>query len=75
MVNAQDRTTFAELIRHFDREKPSLKHPDQLILEIGKFFLGIPYAGSLETKAGDPIVNLRNLTALLCREWSRWYGL
>jgi hypothetical protein len=61
MVNAQDRTTFDELIRHFDRAKPSLKYPDQLILEIGKFFLGTPYvAGTLETKTAEHlIVNLR----------------
>ena len=70
MVNAQDRTTFAELIRHFDREKPSLKHPDQLILEIGKFFLGTPYvAGSLETKAGEHlIVNLREFDCVTFAE-------
>ncbi len=61
MVNGKDRTIFDELIRHFDREKPSLEYPDQLIPEIGKFFLGTPYvAGSIETKAAEHlIVNLR----------------
>ncbi len=61
MVNAQDRTIFGELIRFLDKEKPSLKYPDQLILEIGKFFLGTSYlAGSLETKTVEHlIVNLR----------------
>jgi hypothetical protein len=61
MVNEQDRTIFEELIRLFDKEKPLLKYPDQLILEIGKFFLGKPYvAGSLETTTKEHlIVNLR----------------
>ena len=70
MVNAQDRTTFDELIRHFDREKPSLKYSDQLILEIGKFFLGTPYvAGSLETKAAEHlIVNLREFDCVTFAE-------
>ena len=61
MVNAKDRTIFDELIRHFERERPSLEYPDQLILEIGKFFLGTPHVtGTLETKAPEHlIVNLR----------------
>ncbi len=61
MVNVQDRTIFEELIRLFDKEQPSPKYPDQLTLEIGKFFLGTPYAdGSLETNTREHlIVNLR----------------
>ena len=60
MVKAQDRTIFDELIRFLDREKSSLEYPDQLILKIGKFFLGTPYsAGSLEKTAEHLIVNLR----------------
>jgi len=60
MVNAKDRKIFDELIRLVDKEKPSLKHPDLLILKIGKFFLGTPYAvGTLETKTPEYlIVNL-----------------
>jgi len=58
---AQDRRIFEELIRLLDKEKPSLKYPDQLILNIGKFFLGTPYAaGTLEAKTPEHlIVNLR----------------
>jgi len=61
MVNAQDRTIFYELIRLLEKEKLSLKYPDQLILEIGKFFLGTPYVPCiLETKTPEHlIVNLR----------------
>jgi len=58
---AQDRTIFEGLIRLFDKKKASPKYPDQLILKIGKFFLGTPYAaGTLETKTAEHlIVNLR----------------
>jgi len=61
MVNAQDRTIFEGLIRIFDQEKTSPKHPDQLILKIGKFFLGTPYvAGTLETMTAECLIaNLR----------------
>jgi N-acetylmuramoyl-L-alanine amidase-like len=70
MANAQDRTAFDELIRHFDREKPSQEYPEQLILEMGKFFLGTPYvAGSLETKAAEHlIVNLREFDCVTFAE-------
>ena len=57
----QDRRIFEELIRFLDKKKTSAKFPDQLMLEIGKFFLGAPYvAGTLETKRAEHlIVNLR----------------
>ena len=61
MVNTQDRKIFDELIRHFDKEKTSSQYPDQLILKIGNFFLGTPYAAAtLETKTPEHLtVNLR----------------
>jgi len=57
----QNRKIFKKLIRFFDKQKISAISPDQLILEIGKFFLGAPYAAStLETKKPEHlIVNLR----------------
>jgi hypothetical protein len=57
----QDRRIFEELIRFLDKKKTSAKFPDQLMLEIGKFFLGSPYvAGALETKRAEHlVVNLR----------------
>jgi len=57
----KDRRIFEELIRFLDKKKTSAKFPDQLMLEIGKFFLGAPYvAGTLETKRAEHlIVNLR----------------
>ena len=57
----QDRRIFEELIRFLDKKKTSAKFPDQLMLEIGKFFLGTPYvAGTLETKRTEHlVVNLR----------------
>ncbi len=63
---AQDRRIFEELIRLLDKEKTPLKYPDQLILKIGKFFLGTPYvAGTLETKAAERlIVNLKEYDCL-----------
>ncbi|MGZ3595878.1 MAG: N-acetylmuramoyl-L-alanine amidase-like domain-containing protein [Syntrophales bacterium] len=61
MVNAQDRKIFEGLIGSFDQEKTSSEYPDQLILEIGKFFLGTPYVvRTLKTKIAEHlIVNLR----------------
>lgn len=49
------------MIRLLDEEKPPLNAPDQLILKIGNFFLGTPYAaGTLETKTAEHlIINLR----------------
>jgi len=70
MVNAKDRTIFDELIRHFERERPSLEYPDQLILEIGKFFLGTPHVtGTLETKASEHlIIDLRKFDCVTFAE-------
>ena len=50
-----------ELIRFLDQKKTSAPFPDQLVLEIGKFFVGTPYrAGTLEMKGGERlVVNLR----------------
>jgi hypothetical protein len=58
---AEDRKIFEELIRFLDKKKISAKLPGQLMLEIGKFFLGTPYvAGILETKRAEHlVVNLR----------------
>jgi len=57
----QDRRVFQELIRFLDKKKVCAKSLGQLMLEIGKFFLGAPYmAGTLETKRHEHlIVNLR----------------
>ena len=57
----QDQKIFAELIRFLDKKKNSTTFPGQLMLEIGKFFLGTPYrAGTLETKGAEHlVVNLR----------------
>jgi hypothetical protein len=58
---ARDRRILEELIRFLDKKKTSAEFPGQLILEIGKFFLGTPYmAGTLETKRAEHlVVNLR----------------
>ena len=57
----QDKKIFAELIRLLDQKKNSPTFADQLVLEIGKFFLGTPYrAGTLEMKGAEHlVVNLR----------------
>jgi hypothetical protein len=57
----QDRKIFKELIGFLDKKKTSATFPDQLMLEIGKFFLGTPYVtGTLETKGAEHlVVNLR----------------
>jgi hypothetical protein len=79
----QDRRIFEELVRFLDKKKTSAKFPDQLMLEIGKFFLGTPYvAGVLETKRAEHlVVNLRdhdcatfveNVVALARAITSRW---
>jgi hypothetical protein len=59
----QNLNIFKKLIRVLDKKKASAKFPDQLILEIGKFFLGTPYVtGTLETKRAEHlVVNLRSL--------------
>ena len=57
----QDRRIFGKLIKHLSKKKASTNSPGQLILEIGKFFLGTPYvAGTLDTRRPEHlIVNLR----------------
>jgi hypothetical protein len=57
----QDRTIFKKLIRFLDRKKTSAKFPDRLMLEIGRFFLRVPYVTStLEAKKKEHLViNLR----------------
>ena len=57
----QDRKIFKKLTWLFDKQKISAISTDQLIIEIGKFFLGAPYAaGTLETKKPEHlVVNLR----------------
>ena len=57
----EDRRIFEELIAFLDRKKTSVNFSGQLMLEIGKFFLGKPYvSGTLETKKSEHlIVNLR----------------
>jgi len=57
----QDRKIFNKLMRFLDKKKTSLDFPDQLMLEIGKFFLGARcVAETLETKRGERLViNLR----------------
>jgi hypothetical protein len=62
----QDRRIFKELIRFLDKKKTLTKYSDQLILEIGKFFLGTPYgAGTLETKRTEHLViNLREFDCM-----------
>jgi hypothetical protein len=57
----QDRRIFEELVRFLDEKKTSARFPGQLMLEIGKFFLGAPYsAGTLETEGAEHlVVNLR----------------
>jgi len=57
----RDRRIFEELIRFLDKKETSAKFSGQVILEIGKFFFGAPYAaGTLETKEAEHlVVNLR----------------
>ena len=57
----KDQRIFRELIRFLEGRKSSTTSPDQLVLEVGKFFLGKPYVvGTLETKGGEHLViNLR----------------
>jgi hypothetical protein len=57
----QDRRILEKLIRFLDKGKTSPKFPDDLVLKIGKFFVGAPYlAGTLETREAESlVVNLR----------------
>lgn len=59
----QDRVIFRKLINHLDKKKFSRNLPGQLVMEIGKLFLGTPYrAGALERKGDERLaVNLREL--------------
>ncbi len=62
-LNRQDRDqrVFNELIRFLEKKKNLAEFSGQLILEIGKCFLGAPYAlGTLETRGSEHlVVNLR----------------
>ncbi len=60
-LQRQDRRIFGKLIGILDKKKTSEKFPGEILLEIGKFFLGAPYvAGTLETKRPERlVVNLR----------------
>ena len=57
----QDRKIFKNLTEFLVKKKTSSTFPDQLMLEIGKLFLGTPYVtGTLETKRAEYlVVNLR----------------
>ena len=58
----QDRRFFEKLIRFLDQKKVQGKLPGQIVLKIGKFFLGTPYViGTLETGSERFVVNLREL--------------
>jgi hypothetical protein len=78
----EDRRIFRELIRFLGKKKPSAKFNGRRVLEIGKLFLGTPYAdGTLEMKGHKHlVVNLRefdcvtfveNVVALVCLVKSR----
>ncbi len=56
-----DRRILKKLIRFLDKGKTSPKFPDDLVLKIGKFFVGTPYlAGTLEMGETESlVVNLR----------------
>jgi hypothetical protein len=56
-----DRKLFEKLINFLKENKTPSTPPSQLILEIGKFFLGKPYVvGTLETKGAERLaINLR----------------
>lgn len=57
----QDQRIFEGLIRFLNKKKVSTASPGQLMLDIGGFFLGTPYAaGPLETEGVERLaVNLR----------------
>jgi hypothetical protein len=57
----QDRRIYTELIGFLDKKENLTKFPGDLILEVGKFFLGTSYgSGTLETKGAEHlVVNLR----------------
>ena len=57
----QDRKIFRQRVQSLSKKKASTVFPGQLLLEIGKGFLGTAYAaGTLETKGSERlVVNLR----------------
>ncbi len=57
----RDRRRFEELLRFLDKKKISGALPQEILIEIGRFFLGAPYvAGTLEEKGDERlVVNLR----------------
>jgi hypothetical protein len=57
----KDRRIFKKLIRFLDKKKSSAEFYNQLILEIGKFFLGTAYAASTLDARGTEqlVINLR----------------
>src|SRR5271157_2187143 len=59
--HGEDRKIFEELNEFLNRKKTREESPGQLMIEIGRFFLGAPYvAGTIETKRAEHlIVNLR----------------
>jgi cell wall-associated NlpC family hydrolase len=59
----EDQKIFEELIGFLDKRKTREKSPGQLMIEIGRFFLGVPYvAGTLETERTEHlIVNLKGV--------------
>ena len=78
----EDRRIFKELIAFLDKKKPLTQFAGRPVVEIGKFFLGAPYAaGTLEMKGREHlVVNLRrfdcvtfveNVAALVCLLKSR----
>ena len=62
----QDRRIFERLVRGLDKKETATRFPAQIILEIGKSFLGRPYkAGTLETKGAERlVVNLREFDCM-----------
>jgi len=53
----KDRRIFKELIRFLDKKKTLTAFPGEVMLEIGKFFLGTPYMdGILETKRTESLI-------------------
>ncbi len=57
----EDRKIFEEVVRLLDKKETDRKPPGQLTVEIGKLFLGAPYAGdTLQIKRTERfVVNLR----------------
>jgi hypothetical protein len=61
----EDRRIFEELIEFLNKKKTREESPGNLIIEIGRFFLGAPYvAGILETKRAEHLIV--NLTEFDC---------